>query len=68
MKVIAILLSIALAGCEAPVQRQYSDGNARRVREVMWQCAMIIKGMDLATDDEKDWHYQRCLVQNNAVI
>lgn len=63
------LAAILLCGCANQPFRQYSSGQATRVRQVMEQCAAIVsQHLFILEPAEADWHYQRCLVQNNATI
>jgi hypothetical protein len=67
----ALLLCVVLLLCAcnlAEPVRIYSDGQAVRNLSVMVQCATLIKKLNPPTDAESDWHYQRCLMANRAVI
>lgn len=64
-----LLVAILLCGCQVQPIRAYNTAQADYVREVMTQCAAIIaKHAFMIAPGEADWHYQRCLVQNNATI
>ena len=64
-----ILVAILLCGCANPPLRQFNTAQADHVRQVMTQCAAIIaKHAFMLAPGEANWHYQRCLVQNNATI
>ena len=64
-----VFVAILLCGCSTPPARQYSSGQAEHVRDVMEQCAVIIRSLKIITTDaERDWHYSQCLLQNGAVI
>lgn len=64
-----LLVAILLCGCQSPPIRTYDTAQADYVREVMTQCAAIIaKHAFMLAPGEADWHYQRCLLANGAVI
>lgn len=64
-----VLAAILLCGCANPPLRQFNTAQADHVRQVMEQCAAIIAQLSfMLPPDQSDWHYQRCLVQNNATI
>lgn len=70
--IIGLLVLAGSAGCtqsKNTAVNAYSDGASRRNLSVMVQCADIIsKAPVTLTDPERDWHYQRCLIQNGATI
>jgi hypothetical protein len=60
---------LLLCACKSPEPiRSHSDGQAVRNMSVMVQCATLIKKLNPPTDAESNWHYQRCLLANRAVI
>lgn len=64
-----LLVVVLLCGCQAQPIRAYNTAQADYVREAMTQCAVIIaKHAFMLDPGEANWHYQRCLVQNNATI
>lgn len=64
-----LLVVVLLCGCQAQPIRAYNTAQADYVREVMTQCATIIGQLAfMLPPGQRDWHYQRCLVQNNATI
>lgn len=66
-----LAVTLVLAGCAPQPQPQnaYSDGASQRYLSIMVQCAVIISKIPVPlTDAEKDWHYQRCLILNEATI
>lgn len=68
-KPLLLCVALLLCACKSPDPiRSYSDGQAVRALSVMEQCATLIKTLNLPTDALSDWHYQRCLIANGAVI
>lgn len=64
-----LLVAILLSACSQPSPNSFSHGFSDRARSVMVQCAQIIaKAPYPLTPAQANWHYQRCLVQNNATI
>lgn len=64
-----VLAAILLCGCASSPVRQFDQAQANHVRHVMYECAQLISEVSfLLTDAEADWHYQRCLIENNATI
>lgn len=65
-----LLVAILLSACsQPPAKNSFSHGFADRARAVMEQCAQAIaKAPYPLTPAQANWHYQRCLVQNNATI
>lgn len=64
-----LLVAILLCGCQSQPIRTYDTAQTDYVREVMNQCAAIIaKHAFMLPPGQANWHYQRCLVQNNATI
>jgi hypothetical protein len=68
-KPLLLCVVMLLCACNSPDPiRSYSDGQAVRNLSVMVQCATLIKKLNPPTAAESNWHYQRCLMANRAVI
>lgn len=63
-----LCVALLLCACQPDPIRSYSDGRAVRNLSVMERCAALIKKLNLPTDTASNWHYQRCLMANGAVI
>lgn len=68
--IVALLIFASVSGCKPySLERTYTDGASQWNLSVMLQCgAAIAKAPFVLTDDEKNLHYQRCIVRNGATI
>jgi hypothetical protein len=64
-----LLVVVLLCGCQSQPIRTYDTAQADYVRKVMTKCATIIaEHAFMLPPEQRDWHYQRCLVQSNVTI
>ena len=69
MKTAALFLVVFAAGCTSVTPQAFSDKRAKRNMDVMMQCAVLISKHALVLSiEEQNWHYQQCLIQNEATI